>query len=36
MPRDSPKMKQNAAREYGGNVVLFQRYVENPVELAER
>ena len=36
MPSDAPVSKMAAAREYGGELVLYDRYVENREELAAR
>jgi threo-3-hydroxy-L-aspartate ammonia-lyase len=36
MPNDTPKSKMAATRAYGGNVVIYDRYVDNREEIAHR
>jgi threonine dehydratase len=36
MPNDTPKSKMAATRAYGGNVVIYDRYVDNREEIAQR
>lgn len=33
MPTDAPKLKLNATREYGANIVFFDRYSDNVDEI---
>jgi threonine dehydratase len=36
MPNDTPTSKMAATRAYGGNVVIYDRYVDNREEIAQR
>lgn len=36
MPNDAPALKMAATREYGGEVVLYDRYRENRMEIGQR
>ena len=36
MPSDAPALKVQATREYGGEVILYDRYTENREEIARR
>ncbi|MDB5745764.1 MAG: Threonine dehydratase [Massilia sp.] len=36
MPQDAPALKVQATREYGGEVIFYDRYTENREEIAQR
>jgi len=36
MPHDSPQLKVEATKEYGGNIIHFDRYNEDREELADQ
>jgi threonine dehydratase len=36
MPQDAPRLKVEATREYGGEVIFYDRYTENREEIAQR